>query len=61
MFGYGEIKTSTYTSTIMHKYMEEIKEPNFAMVKISNKEEVWSAFKELLNIEKKNGPKGWLS
>jgi len=61
MFGYGEIKTSTYTSTIMHKYMEEIKEPNFAMVKISSKEEVWSAFVELLNVEKKNSPKGWLS
>lgn len=61
MFGYGEIKTSTYTSTIMHKYIEEIHEPNFAIVKISSKEEVWSAFIELLNIEKKNSPEGWLS
>lgn len=61
MFGYGEIKTSTYTSTIMHKYIEEIHEPNFAIVKISSKEEVWSAFIELLNIEKKNNPEGWLS
>lgn len=58
LFGYGEIKTSTYTSTIMQKYMEEIKESNFAMVKISNKEEVWSAFVELLNVEKENSSKG---
>ena len=58
LFGYGEIKTSTYTSTIMQKYMDEIKEPNFAMVKISSKEDVWSAFVELLNVEKKIGWKG---
>lgn len=61
LFGYGEIKTSTYTSTIMHKYMEEIKEPNFAMVKISSKEEVWSAFVKLLTVEQENSPEGWLS
>ncbi|NLK22346.1 MAG: sporulation protein YhbH [Epulopiscium sp.] len=58
LFGYGEIKTSSYTSTIMHKYMEEINEPNFAMVKISNKEGVWSAFVELLNVEKENSMEG---
>ena len=58
LFGYGEIKTSTYTSTIMQKYMDEIKEPNFAMVKISSKEDVWSAFVELLNVEKENRLEG---
>jgi sporulation protein YhbH len=59
LFGYGEIKTSTYTSTIMQKYSHEIKEQNFATVKISKKEEVWSAFVELLNIEKETMPEGW--
>ncbi|HOQ17092.1 MAG: YeaH/YhbH family protein [Epulopiscium sp.] len=58
LFGYGEIKTSTYTSTIMQKYMEEIKEPNFAMVKIAGKEDVWAAFVELLNVEKNNRLEG---
>ena len=38
--------------------MDEIKEPNFAMVKISSKEDVWSAFVELLNVEKENRLEG---
>ncbi|WP_058485651.1 sporulation protein YhbH [Defluviitalea phaphyphila] len=60
LFGYGEIKTNNYTSTIMHKYKEKIKEPNFAMVRISRKEEVWPSFVKLLNVEKENSPEGWL-
>lgn len=52
LFGYGEIKTSTYTSTIMNKYMEYISEDNFSIVKISRKEDVWSAFVNMLKVEK---------
>lgn len=53
LFGYGEIKTSSYTSTIMSRYLEDIKQPNFTAVKISRKEDVWPAFVEMLAIESK--------
>ncbi|MEG0502967.1 MAG: DUF444 family protein, partial [Cellulosilyticaceae bacterium] len=52
LFGYGEIKTSTYTSTIMNKYLEEVKHHNFSAVKIFKKEDVWPAFVEILQVEK---------
>lgn len=52
LFGYGEIKTSTYTSTIMNKYLEEITHANFASVRIYKKEDVWQAFKDLLKVER---------
>lgn len=53
LFGYGEIKTSSYTSTIMSRYLEDIHKPNFTAVKISRKEEVWPAFVQMLDIESK--------
>ncbi|MEF9960608.1 MAG: sporulation protein YhbH [Niameybacter sp.] len=53
LFGYGEIKISTYTSTIMNKYVEEVKHPNFSAVKIFKKEDVWKAFVDMLKIEQK--------
>ena len=56
LFGYGEIKTSSYTSTIMSRYLEDITKPNFTAVKISRKEDVWPAFVEMLAIES-NGKK----
>ena len=57
LFGYGEIKTSSYTSTIMSRYLEDIKKPNFTAVKISRKEDVWPAFVEMLAIEAKGKAK----
>lgn len=51
LFGYGEIKTSTYTSSIMNKYNENIDEDNFSIVKISDKEDVWPAFVKMLEVE----------
>lgn len=53
LFGYGEIKTSSYTSTIMNRYLEDVKKPNFTTVKIAKKEDVWPAFVEMLAIESK--------
>ncbi|HHX59723.1 MAG TPA: sporulation protein YhbH [Epulopiscium sp.] len=52
LFGYGEIKTSTYTSSIMNKYNEHIKAENFSIVKMSRKEDVWPAFLEMLKVER---------
>ncbi len=52
LFGYGEIKTSTYTSSIMNKYNDHIKSDNFSIVKMSRKEDVWPAFVEMLKVEK---------
>lgn len=54
LFGYGEIKTSTYTSTIMSRYLEDVIQPNFTAVKITRKEDVWPAFVEMLAIENKS-------
>lgn len=48
LFGYGEIKTSSYTSTIMSRYLEDVQKPNFTAVKISRKEDVWPAFVQML-------------
>jgi len=52
LFGYGEIKTSAYTSTIMNRYLEDVKETNFTIVKILKKEDVWNAFDDMLRVEK---------
>ncbi len=52
LFGYGEIKTSTYTSTIMNRYLEDIHHHNFSVVKILKKEDVWTAFVDMLKVEK---------
>ena len=52
LFGYGEIKTSTYTSSIMNKYKDYIEAENFSIVKMSCKEDVWPAFIEMLKVEK---------
>lgn len=53
LFGYGEIKTSSYTSTIMSRYLEDIHAENFTAVKIARKEDVWPAFVEMLAVETK--------
>lgn len=53
LFGYTEIKTSTYTSTIMTRYLEDVIKSNFKAVKITRKEEVWTAFVEMLALETK--------
>ncbi|WP_069998151.1 sporulation protein YhbH [Cellulosilyticum sp. I15G10I2] len=52
LFGYGEIKTSTYTSTIMNRYYEDVNRPNFTTVKILKKEDVWTAFVDMLSVER---------
>lgn len=52
LFGYGEIKTSSYTSTIMNKYLEEVKAKNFSVVRVLKKEDVWTAFVQLLKLER---------
>ncbi len=58
LFGYGEIKTSSYSSTIMNKYNEEIKCDNFVALKITKREDVWWAFKEMLQVEQNAGEEG---
>ena len=57
LFGYGEIKTSSYTSTIMSRYLEDIHADNFTAVKISRKEDVWPSFVQMLAVETKEKSK----
>lgn len=52
LFGYGEIKISTYTSTILNKYLDEVNAPNFSAVRIFKKEDVWKAFVDMLKVER---------
>ena len=54
LFGYGEIKTSTYTSSIMNKYKDTIEADNFSMVRMARKEDVWPAFVEMLKAEQES-------
>ncbi len=51
LFGYGEIKTSSYSSTIMNKYLDEVKCNNFVAIKITKREDVWTSFKKMLQVE----------
>lgn len=63
LFGYGEIKTSTYTSSIVNKYNENIDADNFSMVQMTCKEDVWPAFVKMLEAESDSAggdPKGEL-
>jgi hypothetical protein len=52
LFGYGEIKTSSYTSTIMSRYLQEVQHKNFSAVRIVKKEDVWPSFVQLLQVER---------
>jgi len=56
LFGYGEIKPGRISNfeSSMFKIFEQIKADNFAMVKITRKEEIWPAFRSLISVEKES-------
>ncbi|MBP2650972.1 MAG: protein yeaH [Firmicutes bacterium] len=56
LFGYGEI-TSAYAwdSTIRWEYAKLIKKDNFVSVTIKRKEDIWPAFKRILDKESTTG------
>ena len=35
----------------MSRYLEDVNKPNFTAVKITRKEDVWTAFKQMLAVE----------
>ncbi len=49
LFGYGEILTNSHT--IRQLFRDEIKEPNFALVSIGSREDIWPALRHLLSRE----------
>jgi uncharacterized protein len=49
LFGYGEIMTGY--STIKKLYQEQIAAPNFALVSISGREDIWPALRDMLAQE----------
>jgi len=51
LFGYSEIMTYGYSSTIKKKYSQEIKRDNFAMVTMQKKEDLWNAIRDMLRAE----------
>ncbi len=53
LFGYGEIRTSPYGGNMRVQYLNQIKGDNFSIVKINKKEDVWPAFKKMLEQEEK--------
>ncbi|QAT40087.1 sporulation protein YhbH [Clostridium sp. JN-9] len=54
LFGYAEIMTYGYTSTIKKRYIDEIKMDNFVPVTMQKKEDMWSALREMLRNEIKS-------
>ncbi|WP_097027098.1 sporulation protein YhbH [Clostridium peptidivorans] len=51
LFGYAEIMTYGYSSTIKKKYSQEINRDNFAMVAMQKKEDLWNAIRDVLKAE----------
>ena len=51
LFGYAEIMTYGYASSIKKKYLDEIKKNNFIAVSMQKKEDLWRALKDMLSIE----------
>ena len=60
LFGYGEIKPagSAYYSGSMLEVFNQIKSPNFQMLVIEKKEDLWPAFKSFLSKDRVNAPDG---
>lgn len=52
LFGYGEIMTSS--SSIRRLFRNSLKSPNFALVTINSREEIWPALRNMLALEEKN-------
>ncbi|MDF2930592.1 MAG: hypothetical protein K0Q75_2830, partial [Anaerospora sp.] len=56
LFGYGEIMGNYgYGSTIRREYEQRVKAANFVMVTMGKKEDVWPAFKQILDNESAAG------
>lgn len=55
LFGYGEITTDSWTSTIRREYEKNISNDNFVMAVIRTKEDIWPAFKRILDKETAGG------
>ena len=56
LFGYGEIITTiSYGSTIRREFEKKIQADNFVMVNMSRKEDIWPAFRRILEKETDSG------
>lgn len=55
LFGYGEITTDAWTSTIRREYEKSIRADNFVVAVIRTKEDIWPAFKRILDKETAGG------
>ena len=54
LFGYGEIKPlgSGYYGSSMIQFFSQIDEPNFQIVQIQKKEDIWMSFKTFLSKDR---------
>ncbi|MCY6483121.1 sporulation protein YhbH [Clostridium aestuarii] len=55
LFGYTEIMSGVPHSTIMKKYMERITHKNFVATSMKKKEDLWTALKQTLTQDLKEG------
>ena len=55
LFGYGEISTDDWASTIRREYAKHIANDNFVIAVIQTKEDIWPAFKRILDKETTGG------
>lgn len=51
LFGYAEIMTYGYVSSIRKRYDKDVKKENFIAVTMQKKEDLWNALRELLKAE----------
>ncbi|HYA29219.1 MAG TPA: sporulation protein YhbH [Acidobacteriota bacterium] len=54
LFGYGEIKPlgSGYYGSSMIQFFSQVQEPNFQIVQIQKKEDIWASFKTFLSKDR---------
>lgn len=55
LFGYGEVAAHHGYSTIRRKFQEQLNQDNFIMAQMQTKEDVWPAFKRILEKDGAGG------
>jgi sporulation protein YhbH len=55
LFGYGNVGSQQWGSTIKSEFEKNLKEPNFVIASMTRKEDIWPAFKKLLEKDPTGG------
>lgn len=55
LFGYGEVAVNSYYGTIREQFKAGVKHDNFVIAAINGKEDIWPAFKKIIEKEGAGG------